>query len=149
MTSWLIFALLSALAWGFVGFLQKISVSRLSASALVVWVVVGLILVQPLFLPFWSQQPDELMDVEMIALGITSGLFNGAGTWFLFRSLEFGGKASIAIPLTALYPLVTVALSITLLGEQLVAHQWLGVALASLGAALLSYEKISDSSYGT
>ncbi|MBJ88412.1 MAG: hypothetical protein CMO98_00990 [Woeseia sp.] len=148
MTNWLILALLAALSYGFVGFLQKISVFRLSASALVVWVVVGLVLATPLFIPFWSQTQDGLIDIDMILIGIASGLFNGAGTWFLFRSLELGGKASITIPLTALYPLVTVALSIMLLGEQLVTHQWLGVALASLGAALLSYERIPESSHG-
>ena len=141
MSTWLLFSLIAAVAWGFVGLLQKISVARLTASALVVWVIVGLTVSIPLYLPFWSQARETPMSIEMIALGITSGLFNGAGTWFLFRSLEFGGKASIAIPLTALYPLVTAALSIAFLGERLVAHQWLGVGLASLGAALLSYEK--------
>lgn len=142
MTNWLTLALLAAVTWGVVGFLQKISVSRLPASVLIVWVVVGLTLTIPFFLPFWTDGRQQLMDhPDMIAIGVVSGLFNGAGAWFLFRSLELGGKASIAIPLTAMYPLITVALSVAFLSEQLAPHQWGGVALASFGAALLSYEK--------
>lgn len=148
MNAWLLLALLSGLSFGFVGFLQKISVSRLPAEALVVWVVVGLTLTIPLFVPYWSEQGDGSMGIDMIAIGVTSGLFNGAGCWFLFRSFEIGGKASIAIPLTALYPIMTAALSIALLGERLMAHQWAGVGLACLGAALLSYEKAPETSDG-
>ena len=62
------------------------------------------------------------------------------GAWFLFASLEKGANASVAIPLTALYPLVTVLLATAFLAETLTGLQWVGVLLALLSGAMLSYE---------
>jgi transporter family protein len=67
-------------------------------------------------------------------------VINGLGSWFLFAALERGAKATVAIPLTALYPLVTVVLAVTFLGETLTPKQWGGLALAIVAAGLLSYE---------
>jgi drug/metabolite transporter (DMT)-like permease len=58
----------------------------------------------------------------------------------VFACLEKGAKASVAIPLTALYPLCTVALATAFLKERPTALQWLGIALAVAGGAMLSYE---------
>jgi len=46
----------------------------------------------------------------------------------------------VAVPLTALYPLLTVLLAISLLDEALTARQWLGVGLAVVAGSMLSYE---------
>ena len=64
----------------------------------------------------------------------------GLGNWALFVSLEKGAKAAVAIPLTALYPLLTVMLATLLLSERLTVEEWLGIALALAGGAMLSYE---------
>jgi drug/metabolite transporter (DMT)-like permease len=61
--------------------------------------------------------------------------------WFLFAAFEKGAKASVAIPLTALYPLVTIGLAFVFLSERLTSLEWVGVLLALGGAAMLSYEK--------
>jgi transporter family protein len=58
----------------------------------------------------------------------------------LFVALERGGKASIVVPLVALYPLLTVLLALVFLGEQLGGRQWLGVLLAIVAGVLLSQE---------
>jgi transporter family protein len=52
--------------------------------------------------------------------------------------IEGSGAASIVVPLTALYPLVTVLLGYLFLGERLNPTQWLGVFLALVAAFLLS-----------
>ena len=48
--------------------------------------------------------------------------------------------ASVAIPLTALYPLCTVALATVFLKERPTALQWIGIGLAVAAGAMLSYE---------
>jgi transporter family protein len=58
----------------------------------------------------------------------------------VFACLEKGAKASVAIPLTALYPLCTVALAIAFLKERPTGLQWIGIALAIAAGAMLSYE---------
>jgi len=83
----------------------------------------------------WAATPDVLL------LGVVAGSVNGLGTWLLFRSLDRGAKASVAVPLTALYPVVTVVLAFAFLSERLSLREWLGVALAVCGGALLSYER--------
>ena len=55
-------------------------------------------------------------------------------------SLESGAKASIAVPLTALYPLLTVLMAVVLLGERVSPMQWLGIILAVAAAILMSFE---------
>ena len=56
------------------------------------------------------------------------------------RALRNGAAASIVIPFTALYPLITVLLAFVFLGETLTLRQCFGAVLAIGGGALLSYE---------
>ena len=70
----------------------------------------------------------------------TGGALNGLGAWTSFRALESGGKASIVISLISLYPLLTVALAVMLLGERLTWMQTAGAITAITAAILLSME---------
>jgi bacterial/archaeal transporter family protein len=134
---WLHYSLIAVGLWGIVGLLQKRGTNRVSARSLLVWLTVGFLL----FLPYlaWSEHLFALRLRDM-GLGVLVGIVNGLGSWFLFVSLERGAKASIAIPLTALYPLVTIAFATLFLSESLSARQWLGIALAVLAGAMLSFE---------
>jgi drug/metabolite transporter (DMT)-like permease len=100
-------------------------------------VTVGYIVMLPVVL--W-RSGSWMASTDVLVLGVVAGSVNGLGTWLLFRSLEHGAKASVAVPLTALYPVVTVVLAFVCLSERLSAREWLGVALAVCGGALLSYE---------
>ena len=54
--------------------------------------------------------------------------------------MRSGGKASIVMPLTAMYPLVVVLLAPLILHESITALQGLGVACALVSVLLLSTE---------
>ncbi len=56
------------------------------------------------------------------------------------KALE-GGKASVVIPLTALYPAVTVAMAAVLLKEKPNPYQAVGIVLAIVASVLLSISK--------
>jgi len=141
LSDWLGLSLIAAFFWGIVGLLQKLGTNRVSARSLLVWLTVGFVL----FLPWFAWKGSLLaIGARDAMLGILVGLVNGLGSWFLFHALEKGAKASIAIPLTALYPLVTVFLATLLLGESLTPRQWLGVALALGAGAMLSYETSAE-----
>ena len=62
----------------------------------------------------------------------------GAGNIAFFHALVMGGKASIVGPVTALFPLVTVILAVTLLHERIGTAQKIGLALALAAIYLLS-----------
>jgi len=138
MATWLFYALIAVLLYGIVGLFQKMATNRISARASVVCCAVGYSLPVPYLLATSGPLISNFLYV-MIAffVGITSQL----GSWFLFASLENGAKASVAVTLTALYPLLTVLLATTLLSERLTALQWFGVFLALVAGAMISYEK--------
>jgi len=48
------------------------------------------------------------------------------------------GKASVVIPFTALYPLITIILSFTILKETITAQQGMGIVLALISMILLA-----------
>jgi transporter family protein len=138
MNGWILPAIAALMLWGIVGILQKLGTNRLGANALLLWVTVGYIVMLPVVLwrsGSWAASLDALL------LGVVAGSVNGFGTWLLFRSLEHGAKASVAVPLTALYPVVTVILAFAFLAERLSRREWLGVGLAVCGGVLLSYER--------
>jgi len=137
MTNWLQLALLAAALWGIVGLLQKLGSNRINASSLLIWVTVGYLLAIPLF---WKGAGLETLSSKALLLGVLAGSVNGVGTWLLFAAFESGAKASVAVPLTALYPLVTVALAYFFLSERLDGLQWFGVFLAICAGGMLSYE---------
>jgi transporter family protein len=134
--SWFFYSLVTVVSWGAVGLLQKLGTNRISSRSVLVWLFVGFVALVP-FLPF--SQLSELSHY-LLFIGILSGFLNALGSWFLFLSLESGAKASVAVPLTGLFPLITVVLGISILGERPSWLEWLGVACALLGGILLSRE---------
>jgi len=56
---------------------------------------------------------------------------------FVF-ALNHGGKASIVVPMTAMYPVVTIALSVGILKEQITPTTGMGVVFAMIAVFLLS-----------
>lgn len=137
MAVWLPYSLVALSLWGAVGLLQKLGTNRVSAHSLFVWLTIGFCLLLPMF-ALDSSLPS--MPAADAGFGLLVGLTNALGSWFLFAALEKGAKASVAIPLTALYPLITALLAVALLGERLAGRQWIGLGLAIVAGVLLSYE---------
>jgi len=73
-------------------------------------------------------------------IGFLAGTTNGLGLWFLFMAFKNGAKASVAVPLTALNPLLTIVFAFLFLAERLNLLQWVGVVLALISGAMISYE---------
>jgi transporter family protein len=138
MANWLMPALLATMLWGIVGILQKLGCTRINAASLLVWVTVGYVLSLPCF---WAGADLGSLSAGALLLGVAAGTVNGLGAWSLFAAFEQGAKASVAIPLTALYPLITLGLAFLFLSERLTGWEWVGVLLALSGGAMLSYEK--------
>lgn len=136
MSLWFLYALVTVVSWGAVGLLQKLGTNRISSRSVLIWVTVGFLILVP-FLPF--RQLFELSSY-LLFIGILSGFLNGIGSWFLFLSLETGAKASVAVPLTGLFPVITAILGVSILGERPSPLEWAGVLCALLGGTLLSIE---------
>ena len=68
---------------------------------------------------------------------LIAGIFGGAGYLFFVKALEHG-KASIVIPLTALYPAITAIIALIVLREKISFYQGIGILLAITASILLS-----------
>jgi transporter family protein len=72
------------------------------------------------------------------------GVISSVGNLACYQALAVGGKAAAVIPLTSLYPLVTILLARRLLHERLNPVQWGGIAASF--AALCCFIKIGEGS---
>ncbi len=137
MMHWIIYAGVAIVLWGVNGLFMKLGTNRVSARSMVIWVTAGFVVLLPFL---WSGTTLAGLSAGVIFVGLIAGTVNGLGNWAVFACLEKGAKASVAIPLTALYPLCTVALATAFLKERPTGLQWIGIALAVAGGAMLSYE---------
>lgn len=137
MNHWLAYVSIAIVLWGVCGLFMKLGTNRISAPSMVIWVAFGFLVMVPFL---WTRNTIFGLDAKTITIGLMGGVANGLGNWEIFASLEKGAKASVAIPLTALYPLFTIILATGLLHERPTPLQWVGIALALVGGAMLSYE---------
>jgi len=138
MPYWLLMVLVTLIFWGGTGITQKLATNHLSSRLAFVWYAIAFIPVSSGLL--FASQVKWDYSIGTTALALSGGLLLGLATLPLFVALERGGKASIVVPLVALYPLLTVLLALAFLGEQLGSRQWLGVFLAIVAGVLLSQE---------
>lgn len=138
MPRWLAFSLLTILVWGAWGAISKFASNGVDADTNQVFFTLGLL---PLIAIVW-RAPRNAKGKEGKHVGIgwafLTGILGGTGNIAFFHALVIGGKASIVSPVTALFPLVTVILAVTLLHERVGAAQKLGLVLALAAIYLLS-----------
>jgi transporter family protein len=73
-----------------------------------------------------------------IGWAFLTGILGGTGNIAFFHAMVIGGKASIVIPVTALFPLVTVILAAVALHEEMGNLQKVGLVLALIAIYILS-----------
>ena len=134
-SSWLILSLAVVVMWGAWAFLVKLASQHLSwqeifiLSNLVFFLfTLGLLL---------YVKPSFAGSSQAVFYALLAGTIGSLGTISFYTALSLG-KASIIVPLTALYPVVTVILSVLFLHETLTVKQALGVALAIAAILLIS-----------
>jgi uncharacterized membrane protein len=98
---WMVFASFAIVLWGVNGLFMKLGTNRVSARSMVIWVTAGFVVLLPFL---WARTTLSGISTRMIFVGLIAGAVNGLGNWAVFACLEKGAKASVAIPLTALYP---------------------------------------------
>jgi len=79
----------------------------------------------------------HVSDYKSLGIALLGGLMGALGGLMLIIALRLA-EASIVVPLTSIYPAVTVALSIALLGESVTTRKIAGVILAIIAVILLS-----------
>jgi len=134
MPKWMVCSLLTLLFWGGWGALSKALGDAMSPAQSQAFSTLGLLpLMGVLFARRAIEREARAQGARIgrgLAWGFLGGLLAGLGNIAYFKALAIGGAASTVTPLTALYPLVTVALAVAFLKEKLGAVQGAGIALA-------------------
>ena len=134
---WVFYSLVTILLWGAWGAVSKVASQEIDANTNQVYFTLGLV---PLILV--TLRSPRLNGGVQRNIGIRwaflTGILGGLGNIAFFQALVIGGQASIVIPVTALFPLVTVILATTLLKERLGTAQKVGLGLALVAIYILS-----------
>jgi transporter family protein len=137
MPRWLAFSLLTIVCWGAWGAVSKLASDGVDADTNQVLFTLGLL---PLMLLVLRSSRTAAAQGRRAGIGwaFLTGILGGTGNVAFFRALVGGGNASIVVPATALFPLVTVLLAVVFLRERLGNAQKLGLVLAMIAIYLLS-----------
>ncbi|MBI1840367.1 MAG: DMT family transporter [Verrucomicrobia bacterium] len=135
MPSWFLYTILTVLLWGGWGFASRLPGSRLSPEHTLVISTFGVL---PILIALGLKGAARCSRAQRgpAAWALLAGLLGSAGNLALYRLMNAGERAATVVPLTALYPLITIALAVPILKERLSGWQKGGVALA-LGAIYL------------
>lgn len=135
MRAWLIWTLLAVVCWGGWAILARLAGEALNAAQQQAVSTLGLLPVMAV-LGFSGRLAVCGNRLRGLLLALGSGLLTCAGNIAYYAVLNRGPSAAAVIPLTALYPLVTVLLAVIILREPLGRIQAAGLGL-SLGAIYL------------
>jgi transporter family protein len=134
MPKWLRYCFLSILFFGAWGLVSKAAIDVVSPFQGQILFSIGLL---PLgIIAALSRDIGTTDKLRGAGYGFLTGIFGSLGNIAFFEALSQGGKASTVVPVTAMYPLVTVIGAFLLLKEKLNTVQLCGVGLA-LGALVM------------
>lgn len=140
---WLMAALVPIVFWGLAGFAQKLATLKISGELATLYFLLAFIpfslvvrYVLPRFgLGFWSGVNGRTLTLVLL-VGLTLAL----GNFACLLAFAKGGKASIIIPVTAMYPMISIPVAIFGFGERTNLREAMGIALALIAVVAISIE---------
>lgn len=133
--NWLIFSMLTVIFWGFWGFLIKLASSQLDWQQ--VFIATSSITFVFSLLTYVSIKPSGETGFQGASYALVAGVL-GALALIFFNIAIKEGEAIVVVPVTSLYPVITVVLSYFILSEKLTFTKGLGVIPALIAIVLVS-----------
>lgn len=140
MPRWLRWSVLALLSWGVWAIMAKLIGEALSGMQNQILSTLGILPVV-FAMGFLKKSPKTDLQRRGISYALVGGVFSCLGNVFYYDVLSRGGKAAMIVPLTALYPLVTILLAMLLLKERLNRIQLGGVLLSLLAIYLFNVQR--------
>ena len=130
--------ILILLAWGLWGFFGKYALKFVGPISLILFETIGAIIFQLIVLIFLFYSKNKFdANASGISLIMLAAFFGVIGSTLFFFTLS-KTKASVLVPLTSIYPVVTVLLSFVFLKEKVTLAQGIGIVFAVAASILLS-----------
>lgn len=140
MSSWLVYALLSAFTASMVAIFGKIGLQNLDAntatavrSVIMALFLVGVVIAQGKF----NMVSEVLADKKALAFIVMSGIAGALSWLFYFMALKNGQVSQVA-PIDKLSVVFSVILAFVLFGETLSLMAGVGVGMIAIGALLVA-----------
>lgn len=135
--NWLILSIITLVLWGVWALLAKQILNYVNWKEYLIVESIGTIPI--ILITYFLFRSSIIIDLQNrgIQLAIVSGILVSI-SYIVFYSAISSGKISVIVPLTSLYPLVTVILSFLLLKEKITLIQGIGIFLGLISIILLS-----------
>ena len=135
MSQWVFYTMLSMVLYGVWAFVGKLATNYVNSQSVLLFQVIGGVLVS------FAVLAHTGFKLQITNLGVVYGLLFGimgtAATFLFVKALaEADAKAGVVTIINALYPGVTLMLSMIFLGEHITLKQGLGIVMAA-GAIFL------------
>ena len=135
MQNWLIYALTATAIYGFWGFFPKLASDYLDPKSAMVYQTLGRVVGAMVILATLRFRLP--VHGKGITFSMLAGIAGVVGTQFLLMALN-EGKASVVVPVTALYPIGVILLAVLILKETLTLRQVGGILLSLAAIYLLT-----------
>lgn len=134
--SWFLWAIAATVVWGVWGLLNKRALDASGWQQVYVFSVPVTAAVVAGIMAFG--RPDlPAMSRSAMGWALATNAAGVGGTLLFYQALA-RGKASVVLPMTAMYPALTVVLALLILGEVVSLKQGLGILLALIAVILLA-----------
>jgi len=135
--NWLVLSIITIITWGFVGFFLKLASNHSHWTEIYIVSNVAILVVSLLI--YISQRPSISVGSPGFNYAMIAGIMMALSAISFYVAIQIG-KTIIVIPLTSLYPVVTIVLSYLILHEQISLTKGLGITLAVVALVLVALE---------
>ncbi|WP_414587552.1 EamA family transporter [Scytonema sp. PCC 10023] len=135
--NWLIYTLLSLVLYGLWGFFSKLATNYIDPKSALVYEVSGGLLVS--FVLLCSNSFRLQADSRGIFYALLVGICGTVATLCFFVAIN-QASSSIILPLTSLYPTITILLAFLIFKEPITLRQGIGILLAIVAIILCSMD---------
>ena len=135
-TRWFWYSILCIVCWGGWALLSKFGSREIPPEAMQFLFTIGSI---PIAIALLLARRGKLeRSTKGISYGLLNGILSGIGSLALFAAYHTNGNTSVITAASALYPVITVVLAITVLREKFGVIQVVGLGFAVVAIVIFS-----------
>lgn len=138
MDKWLVWSVLAMIFWGFWGLFPKLAVQSLTPATAFFYEALACALIAAVMAAWYGGVPQaNLKGVSFAVLTALAGM--GGALMYLYAAKE--ASISSVVVITSLYPILTVCLSVAVIGESVGIKKVLALVLCLTAIALVALEE--------
>jgi drug/metabolite transporter (DMT)-like permease len=132
---WLVYTILAAVSWGFWGVMTKFNSADISPFENHFLFTTGMLFSTPFII-----RRCRISDLKLrgILWGIGGGILAVIGNVCVYQSFSIGGQASVVIPLSNMYPMLTILIALLVFKEKLHWMNGIGILIVIPAIIMLS-----------